>query len=269
VELITAVAKLVRDQGLDVGVPVKLRSTNNVVTWMRPSPVVAKMARDVDASAQELQVATSLAALGAPVVPPIEIGIAQPVNLEGHWVTFWQYIADERTATASRVAASLHALHAGLAKVPGRSTFRPCQGRLEAAVDLLGDPELAAGLSRDDCALLRRALLDGIDALNALTGPLHVLHGSPHRLNILVTGGKVVFIDFETVELGPVEWDLAHLEEEVGVCYPADLDQDLLRTCRIAISAATSTWCWEGITRGVDMLSHAEHHLETVRRLMT
>ena len=46
-DLITAVANLVRDQGLEVGVPVNLRSTNNVVAWMRPSPVVAKIARSV------------------------------------------------------------------------------------------------------------------------------------------------------------------------------------------------------------------------------
>ena len=136
-------------------------------------------------------------------------------------------------------------------------------------MSLLDDPELPSGLASGDCALLRRGLLDGIDALDSLTGPLHVLHGSPHRLNILVMGGEVVFVDFETVEVGPVEWDLAHLEEEVAVHYPADLDQNLLRTCRIAISAATSTWCWESIDRGADMQSHAEHHLEIVRLSIT
>ena len=269
VEMITAVANLVRDQGLEVGVPVTLRSTNNVIAWMRPSPVVAKMAWDAAASARELQLATSLAAVGAPVVPPIDIGIAQPVNVEGHWVTFWQYVADERSATALQVAVSLFALHAGLAKIPGRSTLRTCDGRLESAVGLLDGPELARGLAKKDCALLRRALLDGIAALNSQTGPLRALHGSPHRFNILTTGGTTLFIDFETVELGPVEWDVAHLEEEVAVHYPADLDQNLLRTCRIAISAATSTWCWEGIDRGADMQSHAEHHLESVRRWIT
>ena len=77
-----------------------------------------------------------------------------------------------------------------------------------------------------------------------------------------------MFIDFETVELGPFEWDLAHLDEEVTGLYPADLDEDLLQTCRISISAATSTWCWEGIDRGADMRSHAEQHLETVRRAL-
>jgi len=202
------------------------------------------------------------------VVPPIEIGIAQPVNVEGRWVTCWNYVADGRTASAAEVAAALAELHAGLAGVPGHASFPRCRERLETAVARLDDPELPDGLTEVDRALLRRALLDGIAALDARSGPLRVLHGSPHRFNILVMGGEVVFIDFETVELGPLEWDLAHLEEEVAGHYPAHLDQDLLRTCRIAISAATSTWCWNGIDRGVDMRGHADHHLDFVRRAL-
>jgi len=98
------VANLARDHGLDVGVPVSLRSTNNLVVWLRPSPVVAKVSRDSDASSRELQIATFLAAVGAPVVPPIEIGLAQPVGMAGQWVTFWHYVADEGTATAASIA---------------------------------------------------------------------------------------------------------------------------------------------------------------------
>ena len=94
-DLITEVANMLRDQGLEVSVPVSLRSTNNVVAWMCPSPVVAKIARDLNASTRELQLATLLAAAGAPVVPPIEIGIVQPVNVEGQWTTFWRYVADD------------------------------------------------------------------------------------------------------------------------------------------------------------------------------
>ena len=55
-------------------------------------------------------------------------------------------------------------------------------------------------------------------------------------------------------------------DEEVVALYPADLDRDLLQRCRTAISAATSTWCWQGIDRGPDMRSHAEQHLEIVRQ---
>jgi len=247
-----SVANLARDHGLDVGAPVSLRSTNNLVAWLRPSPVVAKVSRDSDASSRELQLATFLAAVGAPVVPPIEIGLAQPVGMAGQWVTFWHYVADEGTATAASIAAALAALHAGLAKATDHSTFPPCWNRLKTAANLLDDPELPGSLTASDRALLRRALDDGIAALTSLSDPPQVLHGSPHRFNILAVEGEAVFIDLETVELGPLEWDLAHLDEEVVALCPADLDRDLLERCLIAISAATSTWCWQGIDRGPD-----------------
>ena len=265
-DLTPSVADLARDHGLDVGVPVSLRSTNNLVAWLRPSSVVAKVSRDSHASSRELQIVTFLAAVGAPVVPPIEIGLAQPVSMAGQWVTFWHYVADEGTATAASIAAALDALHAGLAKAPDHSTFPPCWNRLKTAANLLDDPELPGGLAVRDRARLRRALDDGIAALTSLSDPPHVLHGSPHRFNILAVEGEAVFIDLETVELGPLEWDLAHLDEEVVALYPADLDRDLLQRCRTAISAATSTWCWQGIDRGPDMRSHAEQHLEIVRQ---
>ena len=266
VDLIDAVANLVRDEGLEVGVPINLRSTNNVVAWMFPSPVVAKITRDFGRADRELQLATSLSGVGAPVVPPIEIGTVQPVDVNEHWVTFWHHVADEGAATAAVVAASLSELHAGLSRTAHPAELPRCQDRLGATVELLHRSDPLGGLSEMDVALLRRALLDGIDALDSTSGSARVLHGSPHRFNMLVTGGEALFIDFETVEMGPLEWDLAHLEEGVADLYPADLDPDLLRTCRIAVSAATSTWCWEAVDRGADMRSHARQHLETVRR---
>ncbi len=154
--------------------------------------------------------------------------------MAGQWVTFWHYVADEGTATAASIAAALAALHAGLAKATDHSTFPPCWNRLKTAANLLDDPELPGSLTASDRALLRRALDDGIAALTSLSDPPHVLHGSPHRFNILAVEGEAVFIDLETVELGPLEWDLAHLDEEVVALYPADLDRDLLQRCRIA-----------------------------------
>jgi hypothetical protein len=32
-----------------------------------------------------------------------------------------------------------------------------------------------------------------------------VLHGSPHRMNILARSGAPVFIDLETIQIGPIE----------------------------------------------------------------
>jgi len=41
-DVIAAVGDLVRSAGFEITAPVDLRSTNNVVIWLAPSPVVAK-----------------------------------------------------------------------------------------------------------------------------------------------------------------------------------------------------------------------------------
>ena len=53
-------------------------------------------------------------------------------------------------------------------------------------------------------------------SLTHVNWPRHVLHGSPHRMNILTRDGAPVFIDLETIQIGPIEWDLADLEPEVA-----------------------------------------------------
>jgi hypothetical protein len=123
-------------------------------------------------------------------------------------------------------------------------------------------PELA---DEGDRALLRGALVDGLDRLGTLGTDTKVVHGSPHRFNILLVEGTPRFIDFETVEIAPLEWDLAHLEPEVADLYPGELDDEVLALSRVMVSAATSAWCWEGVDRGPDMRFHAQHHLDVVR----
>ena len=77
-----------------------------------------------------------------------------------------------------------------------------------------------------------------------------MLHGSPQRMNILTRDGAPVFIDSETIQIGPIEWDLAHLEPEVASAYPADHDDDRLRVCGTAVSAATATGAGMDCTEG-------------------
>ena len=138
-----------------------------------------------------------------------------------------------------------------------------------SAVGALERPDFAPELVESDRALLRETLVDGIARLAKMTGGERVIHGSPHRFNILVVDAAPEFIDFETVELGPLEWDLAHLEPEVADFYLGEFDAQALALCRVMVSAATSTWCWEGLERGPDMQSHAQHHLQVVRSSRT
>jgi hypothetical protein len=267
VDVITPVADLVRSWGLDVRDPVRLRSSNNVVVWLSPSPVVAKMSSQHDRANRELAIARELVELAAPVVSPFEQGSKQPVSMSGRVVTFWQYEPQNMAIelSANKVAAYLFRLHSCLASLRNRAAFPSFADPLMSAVSGLERPEFAPGLAEADSALLRETLVDGVTRLARITGGEQVIHGSPHRFNILNVGAAPKFIDFETVECGPLEWDLAHLEPAVADHYPGEIDHQALELCRVLVSAATSTWCWEGLERGSDMQSHAQHHLEVVR----
>jgi aminoglycoside phosphotransferase (APT) family kinase protein len=71
-----------------------------------------------------------------------------------------------------------------------------------------------------------------------------LLHGEPHPGNVLNTKDGPLFIDLETCCRGPVEFDLAHLPEEVSELYP-DVDQEVLGECRGLVLAMVAAWRWQ------------------------
>jgi hypothetical protein len=270
-DIVAKVCDFVRSAGIVVTDVVELRSTNNVVVWLAPSSVVAKISEEHDRAVTELRMVRALIELGAPVVARIDFGAEQPVRIGETTVKFWRYEPQDDAVQldATQVARQLFRLHQKLAMVKDRSSLQSYEKPLRAAVRSLDHPRFAPALAASDRELLRSALVDGMSRLMSSTSSEQVLHGSPHRLNILAINGAPSFIDLETVELGPLEWDLAHLEQEVGDHYPGKVDADVLRLCRVMVSAATSTWCWDGVDRGPDMRSHAMHHLEKVRLATT
>ena len=71
-----------------------------------------------------------------------------------------------------------------------------------------------------------------------------LLHGEPHPGNVLSTRNGPLFVDLETCCRGPVEFDLAHVPEEVSERYP-DADQDVLGDCRGLVLAMVAAWRWD------------------------
>jgi hypothetical protein len=267
VDITTSVVDFARSLGLVVKEPVALRSTNNVLVWLCPSKVVAKISCRPGMAANELAVATALSAAGAPVVPPAN-GVGDRLHrVAGRDVTFWKYEAQDNISSASpaSIAMALFELHGALSRLGSKISPPKCGTEITDAIRSLNNQEFAPQLRGEDRNLLLQALHSGKEAFAQLHDTHRIIHGSPHGMNILVVAGEPRFIDFETVELGPLEWDLAHLEPEVAVHYPTPFDADALAVCRLMISATTSTWCWAGLDRGPDMRSHAEHHLAVVR----
>jgi hypothetical protein len=267
VDVIASVVVLARKLGLVVEEPVALRSTNNVLAWLRPSMVVAKISSRAGMAANELAIAKALSSVGAPVVPPASDVGDRLHRVAERDVTFWRYEPQDQTSSASSmsIAMALFDLHGALSTLASMLSPPTFDIQIIDAIHFLDNQDFAPELQVEDRYFLRQALNSGRETLAQIHDTHRIIHGSPHGMNILVVAGEPRFIDFETVQVGPLEWDLAHLEPEVADHYPAPLDVDTLAVCRLMVSATTSTWCWAGLERGPDMRSHAEHHLAAVR----
>jgi hypothetical protein len=71
-----------------------------------------------------------------------------------------------------------------------------------------------------------------------------VLHGEPHPGNLLHTESGPLFTDLETCCRGPIEFDLAHVPEDVSEWY-SGADQELLLECRLLVLAMVAAWRWD------------------------
>jgi aminoglycoside phosphotransferase (APT) family kinase protein len=156
----------------------------------------------LDLARHELIVARWLLSEGVPVVRPF---VDVPVVVDGCVVSFWEYLADARSADLVTLASCLRRLHA----VPRRHAslltrvepFAYFDERL-AAAPTLGEADRAFLTELRDklAAEWARATFDLGDA---------VIHGDAHMDNLMkAADGRLAFIDLETVCIGPPEWDL-------------------------------------------------------------
>jgi hypothetical protein len=254
---------------VDVRRPVILGDSNNIVIWLAPSRVVAKVGVGHHALLdRELRVALHLVRVGAPVVRPAG-EVPQGVHRYGGFtISFWEYHAQIPGVVLppDAVAAALHSLHQGLDTLnkPLPSYEHEVAAARDALVDRAAAPTLAP--------VGREALRFVLDTLPAVVNELcphhRGLHGSPHDANVLAVRGTPRFIDFETACRGPVEWDLAHTSADIVAAYPTEVDNATLSLCRALVSAKTAAWCWLKAHERDDLRWHAEHHLQLVREFL-
>jgi hypothetical protein len=248
--------------------PVTLASSNNVVVWLAPSPVVAKVGTGHHRRLSlELAVARHLVSRGAPVVAP-SLELPQEVHhLAGFDMTFWAYQSHDHTeAEPGKLGGALFALHEALAAFP--DPLPRYDDELDQVSRILTDARRSPGLQDADRSVLLAGLHRFRAELRSWEWESQALHGSPHDLNVLVVDGAPMFIDFETACRGPVEWDLAHVGPAAATAYPAAFHRRLRDLCQALTSVKTATWCWAKVEHP-DLRWHARHHLDVVRELMT
>jgi hypothetical protein len=222
-----------------------LQDSNTLSLRLLPDDVLARVRRVADQVAQfEVDLAQRLAGTESPVAalePRVEPRVYER---DGFAVTLWTYYETLEPPDPSPVeyAHALERLHAGMRTLD--VTTPHFTDRVAEAHHLVASrdrtPELAEAdreLLSDTLRSLRRAISDH-DAVEQL------LHGEPHPGNVLNTKDGPLFIDLETCCRGPVEFDLAHVPEEVSERYP-DVDEKLLRDCRILVLAMVAAWRWD------------------------
>ena len=242
---------------------VVLQDSNRLAVRLLPCDVLARVAHVAhQASAEfEVEVARRLAGTGSPVAG-LEPRVEPRVYVrDGFVVTLWTHyepVSLEDVAPAE-YAQALARLHAGMREIDFAAPH--FTDRVAEAQRLVGNRALTPELGDADRELLSGTLRTLSFAIGQRNAAEQLLHGEPHPGNLLRTTNGLLFIDLETCCRGPVEFDLAHVPEEVSEHYPG-ADQELLRECRILMLAMVAAWRWDredqypnGRRMGTELLS--------------
>ncbi|MEX0989828.1 MAG: aminoglycoside phosphotransferase family protein [Actinomycetota bacterium] len=230
---------------LTVNDAVVLHDSNKLALRLLPCDVLARVAHVGQEVAQfEVELAQRLAETESPVAalePRVEPRVYER---DGFVVTLWTYyesVAPPEVSPAD-YANALERLHDGMRTLD--ITAPHFTDRVAEAQQLVASSDRTPALAAADRELLSNMLRTPRRAIEDRGAPEQLLHGEPHPGNVLSTKNGLRFIDLETCCRGPVEFDLAHVPEEVSGRYP-DADQDLLRECRILVLAMVAAWRWD------------------------
>jgi Phosphotransferase enzyme family len=221
-----------------------LHNSNKLAVRLLPCDLVARVAfAGSEAFQAELEIGRRLAEIEAPVArlePRVEPRVHER---HGFVVTLWTFYEQARQEVSpADYANALERLHAGMAKVDVNVPH--FLDRVAGAQQLVASPDRTPGLEDSERRLLSSTLRSQRREICERSPAEQVLHGEPHAGNLLNTKSGPLFIDLETCCRGPVEFDLAHVPEEVSECY-AGADQELLRACRLLVLAMVAAWRWD------------------------
>ena len=249
---LAACGAVVQRCGLPADDLIVLHDSNRLAVHVRPSDVLARVAPQSRrrGAAFEVEVATRLAATGAPLAP-LDPRVEPRVHDEGAFaVTLWTFFppaSPPRSAEPAEYADALRRLHVAMAPVADLRVPHFLD-RVDEAQALLGDPANDALLGAEDRELLAATLRTKRRAIVDRRAPEQLLHGEPHPGNVLRTSEGLRFVDLETCCRGPLEFDLAHTAVngqgpplDVADHYPG-ADPSLVRDCWVLMLAMIVAW---------------------------
>jgi Phosphotransferase enzyme family len=206
---------IARRLGLRVDELEVLNARHNLIVWLRPAPVVARvtwitsLVRGPERAAQSIGLAAFLAQAGEPVTPPTDLVDPGPhVAPSGCVITLWcrLELVDEPVDPIA-VGRGLRRIH----EVAGR--YRGPLARLDPLGEARAVARIAERFAPDEARRLLRAA-DGV-AMPRL--PEQPIHGDAGFHNAFATPGGVVWGDWEECGHGPIAWDIATLTHRARV----------------------------------------------------
>jgi Ser/Thr protein kinase RdoA (MazF antagonist) len=222
-----------------------LHDSNKLTLRLLPCDVLARVAPAALQGAQfEVELAQRLAEAGCPVAALERRVDPRVYERDGFVVTLWTYYepATPREVSPADYARALERLHAGMRQLAIPTPH--FMDRVEQALHLVASRDHTPALADADRELLGHTLRSLRRVIGDCGAVEQLLHGEPHPGNVLTTKHGLLFIDLETCCRGPVEFDLAHLPEDVSEHY-LGVNHDVLRECRILVLAMITTWRWE------------------------
>ncbi|RAS67278.1 phosphotransferase family enzyme [Lentzea atacamensis] len=239
-----------------------IHNSNKLALRLLPCGVFARVAPvGQEVAALEVELALRLAETACPVTP-LEPQVEPRVyERDGFAVTLWTYyeVVSPDPGFPGAYAEALQRLHTGMRSVEIATPH--FLDRVAEAERLVTHRDETPALTEADRHLLLGTLQSARERIHSRGVPEQLLHGEPHPGNVLNTRDGLLFIDLETCCRGPVEFDVAHVPEEVSARYP-DVDQVLLAECRRLVLAMVAAWRWDirdefpdGHQHGRDILS--------------
>lgn len=184
-----------------------LRLGENAIFRLRDSACVVRIGRNMSHwadAAKEVAVSGWLAGHGYPAAKVL--GLSQPLEVDGHPVTFWEHIdgrngGRQDVGVLAELLRELHSLKAPEDfQLPEQAVLDRVRPRIESSQVSDADKRLLI----ETCERLEAELA-------AVEFPLSSAptHGDAHVQNLMITSSGPVLIDFERFSWGQPEWDLA------------------------------------------------------------
>ncbi len=214
-KLIAQVLLTAKKAGLLDITPIVLSDGGNLIIHLSPHPIVARIATVISEENpdktnklldRELRVAWHLHNKGVPVLLPTDLIDAGPHEVDGIWMTFWNYISPTQLQplTPREAVQLVNMLSVAMKSF---SDELPLLGIWDRVC------RSAIGLSKNSDSRIKSLLemFQRVDWQMRMIEPKLMIpaHGDAHARNLFPSPEGWVWMDFEDVSLMPAYWDLA------------------------------------------------------------